>query len=271
MEQRIIIADDIGFFQYVKRVWKYRSLIRILAIRDIKIRYSQTSLGILWSVLQPLVAIFIYTVFFYYVLGINTGDVPYPLFVLPGIIAWFQFTNIVNSGGMSLHNNPDLIRKIEFPKMVLPFAKVVSGMLEVGITLILMILIMLFYGVFPSYKILFIPFFIGLNVIIGLSIGIWLAALTVRYRDFHHIIPYLISFGIWVTPVFYPTTILPAGAEKYIFLNPVANVIAGLRWCLIDGTALSSNQFFSFIPVVLLLIGGYHYFYKVEKTIVDHV
>jgi lipopolysaccharide transport system permease protein len=255
----------------VKRIWKYRSLIRILAIRDIKIRYSQTLLGVLWSVLQPLVAIFIYTVFFYYVLEISTGDVPYPLFVLPGIIGWFQFTNIVNGGGMSLHSNPDLIRKIEFPKMVLPLAKVMSGMLEVGITLALMFLMMMLYGFIPSYRVFFVPLFIGLNVFIGLSIGIWLAALTVRYRDFHHIIPYLISFGIWVTPVFYPTTILPPGAEKYMYLNPVANVIAGLRWCLVDGDALSYNQFFSFIPVMLLLMSGYRYFYKVEKTIVDHV
>ncbi|MBP9151198.1 MAG: ABC transporter permease [Flavobacteriales bacterium] len=271
MEQRIITANDIGFFQYVKRVWKFRSLIRILAVRDIKIRYSQTLLGVLWSVLQPLVAISIYTVFFYYVLGIKTGDVPYPLFVLPGIIGWFQFTNIINGAGMSLLENPDLIRKIEFPKMVLPLSRVLSGLLEVAITFGLMFLLMLIYGYGPSLKILLLPFFILLNIITGLSVSVWLAALTIRYRDFHHIIPYLVSFGIWVTPVFYPSTILPAGAEKYMFLNPVANIIAGFRWCMVDGPMLSYLQLLSFIPVLLLMLGGYRYFYKVEKTIVDHV
>ena len=159
MKQRIITAESIGFVEYLKRIWQYRSLIRVLAIRDIKIRYSQTLLGIFWSVLQPLVAIFIYTVFFYYVLDINTGEVPYPLFVLPGIIGWFQFTNIINAGGMALHNNPDLIRKIDFPKLVLPLSKVVSGLLEVIITLGLMLILMLAYGYPPSFKLLLVPFF----------------------------------------------------------------------------------------------------------------
>lgn len=271
MEQRIITADSTGFFEYLRRIWQYRSLIRVLAVRDLKIRYSQTLLGIFWSVLQPLVAIFIYTVFFYYVLDINTGEVPYPLFVLPGIIGWFQFTNIINAGGMALHNNPDLIRKIDFPKLVLPLSKVFSGLLEVFITLGLMLVLMLVYGYMPSLKLLFVPFFIALNVLIGLSVAIWLAALTIKYRDFHHIIPYLVSFGIWVTPVFYPTTILPSGAEKYMFLNPVADVIAGLRWSLVGGEFLDWHHFLSFIPVLTLFILGYRYFYKVERTIVDHV
>jgi lipopolysaccharide transport system permease protein len=222
-------------------------------------------------VLQPLVAISIYTVFFYYVLGIKTGDVPYPLFVLPGIIGWFQFTNIINGAGMSLLENPDLIRKIEFPKMVLPLSRILSGMLEVAITFGLMFLLMLVYGFAPSVKMAVLPVFILLNILTGLCIAIWLAALTIRYRDFHHVIPYLVSFGIWVTPVFYPSTILPANAEKYMFLNPVASVIAGIRWCLVDGPALSYHQFLCFIPVMLILAGGYRYFYKVEKTIVDHV
>lgn len=271
MKQRIITAESIGFVEYLKRIWQYRSLIRVLAIRDIKIRYSQTLLGVFWSVLQPLVAIFIYTVFFYYVLEINTGEVPYPLFVLPGIIGWFQFTNIINASGMALHNNPDLIRKIDFPKLVLPLSKVVSGLLEVVITLGLMLILMLAYGYPPSFKLALVPFFIALNVITGLAVAIWLAALTIKYRDFHHIIPYLVSFGIWITPVFYPTTILPAGAEKYMFLNPVADVIAGLRWCLIDGTFLEWYHFISFVPVTILFAFGYRYFYKVERTIVDHV
>lgn len=271
MSQRVITANNIGFIPYLQRIWQYRSLIRVLAKRDIKIRYSQTFLGITWSVLQPLVAIAIYTVFFYYVLGIKTDDVPYPLFVLPGIIGWFQFTNIINGAGMSLLENPELIQKIEFPKMVLPLSKVLSGLLEIAITFGLMFLMMLLYGYGLSLKFLLLPVFVVLNIFTGLSISVWLAALTIRYRDFHHIIPYLVSFGIWVTPVFYPTTILPSGAEKYMFINPVANVIAGFRWCLVDGPMLSYWQLLSFVPVVLLLITGYRYFYKVEKTIVDHV
>ena len=271
MEPRIITADNFGFFEYLRRIWKYRSLIRVLAIRDIKIRYSQTILGLLWSILQPLVAILIYTIFFYYILEINTGEIPYPLFVLPGIIVWFQFTNIINSAGMALHSNPDLIRKVEFPKLALPLSKVVSGLLEVCITFGLMLLLMMVYGYVPSLKLVFVPLFVLLNVLVGLAVAICLAALTIRYRDFHHIIPYLVSFGIWVTPVFYPTTILPVEAEQYMYLNPVSNVIAGFRWCLIDGPSLSLNQYLSFVPPLVILIIGYQYFYKVEKTIVDHV
>ncbi len=271
MVQRVITADDVSFFQYLKRVWRYRSLIRILAVRDIKIRYSQTMLGLTWSVLQPVIAVGIYTVFFYHVLGMNTGNVPYPLFVLPGVIGWFQFTNIINTGGMSLLDNPDLIRKIEFPKLVLPLSKVLSGLLEVVITFALMLILMVIYGYSPSLKLVVLPIFILMNITVGLSIAIWLAALTIRYRDFHHIVPYLVSFGIWVTPVFYPSTILPSEYAKFMDMNPVANVIAGFRWCLIDGPVPSLNQFLSFVPVVLLLAAGYRYFYRVEKTIVDHV
>tara|TARA_R110002072_G_scaffold79919_3_gene183963 strand:- start:18 stop:833 length:816 start_codon:yes stop_codon:yes gene_type:complete len=271
MKPRIITADNIGFIPYLKRIWQYRSLIRVLAKRDIKIRYSQTLLGVFWSVLQPLVAIFIYTFFFYYVLDIKTGDTPYPLFVLPGIIIWFQFTNIINAGGMALHNNPDLIRKIDFPKLILPLSKIVSGLLEVAITFGLTLLLMLVYGYPSSFKIVLVPFFLFLNILAGFSVAIWLSALTIKYRDFHHIIPYLVSFGIWITPVFYPTTILPIAAEKYMFLNPIANVISGLRWCLVGGDFPKWYQFLSFLPVFLTSLLGYRYFYKVEKTIVDYV
>ncbi|MCB9186652.1 MAG: ABC transporter permease [Flavobacteriales bacterium] len=271
MKKTVITSEQSGFFDYVKRVWQYRALIRVLAKRDIKIRYSQTALGILWSVLQPLIAIAIYTVFFYYILGVSSGKVPYPLFVLPGIIGWFQFTHIINAGGMSLLNNPDLIRRIDFPKLVLPLSQVLSGLLEVLITLGLMLILMAAYGYTPSLRIAFVPLFIMLNALAGLSISLWLSALTIKYRDFHHVIPYLISFGIWITPVFYPTTILPDSAEQYMFLNPVAVVIAGLRWCLVEGVAPAWYHFAGFIPVMALFALGYRYFYSVEQTIVDHV
>jgi lipopolysaccharide transport system permease protein len=271
MEQRIITANDISFAKYVMRVWEYRSLIRVLAKRDLKIRYSQTLFGMLWAVIQPLVAIFIYTIFFYYLLGIQTGTLPYPLFVLPGIIGWFHFSNIINGAGISLQTNPDLIRKVEFPKLVLPLSMIVSGLLEVAITFLLMILLMLIYGYAPTWKIVLLPFFVLINILSGLSIAVWLAALTIRYRDFHHIVPYLVSFGIWLTPVFYPATILPAGSDTYLYLNPVAFVIAGYRWCIFDYAPVSVYYLLGFIPIIILTFTGFKYFYKVEKTIADYV
>jgi lipopolysaccharide transport system permease protein len=269
--QRVITAEPIGTVEYVKRVWDYRSLLRLLAVRDIKIRYSQTLLGVFWSVLQPMVAVVIYTVFFYHVLGVSTGDTPYPVFVLPGIIVWFQFTNIIGTAGTSLMSSPDLIRKVEFPKLVLPLSKVLAGLLEVGITVALMFVIMMYYGVDFSLRIILLPLFMLMNALSGLSIAIWLAALTIRYRDLHHIIPYLISFGIWITPVFYPTTILPPSIEDMMYFNPVAMTIALMRWCVFGLPLPSWYLFVGFVPLIFLLATGWLYFVRVERTIVDHV
>lgn len=262
-----------GLFQYLRRTWQYRSLIRVLAVRDIKIRYSQTLLGFFWAIIQPIVAIGIYTLFFSYLIGLNveSAAVPYPLFVLPGVICWFHFTDIVNRAGTSLQNHQDLLHRITFPKLVLPLSIVMSGLMEVAISFMVMAVLLLSFQVPIGSQILFVPFFLLMNIVCGLTLAIWLNALTVKYRDVHHIIPYLVSFGIWVTPVFYPTTILPEQLKSLLYINPVAGVLAGYRWSLIGLHEVSWQYVWGFIPVLTILVLGLHYFLSVENEIVDHV
>ena len=246
-------------------------MINVFVKRDLKVKYAQTFLGFTWAVIQPMVAVAIYTIFFYMILQISTDPIPYPLFVLPGILAWFHFTTIIDEAGTVLMSNQELIRKIDFPKLILPMSKLFSTLVDVIITLLLFFLLMIFYDYQITWRVVLFPLFLMLNILTGFSIALWLSSLTIRYRDFHHIIPFLISFGIWVTPVFYPSTIVPESFEKYMYFNPIAGVLAGYRWSLLN-TGLPSWKFiYGFIPIVIMLATGIRYFLKIENDIVDHI
>ena len=180
-------------------------------------------------------------------------NVPYTVFAFTGIMGWFYFTNLVGHAGTALMNNRELIRKIHFPRLVLPLSKALAGLAEFGVSLVLLLLIMAFTGTGFSYKIIFLPLVVIANIIIGLSIGIWLSALTVRFRDLHQIIPFLVGFGIWLTPVFYPTTVVPETYNWIYYFHPVANVIALYRWIFI-GMPLNIWQVASSFSIALFLI-----------------
>jgi len=256
---------------YLKKLWFYRNLIKVLAVRDIKVHYAQTVLGVLWAILQPLVALLIYTIFFYKILGIDTGSIPYPAFVLPGVIIWFNFTQVISEAGTSLQYNTDLIRKIDFPKMILPLSKVLSGLVNVGISVLMLLITMQLLDVPFSWRILAFPLVLLLNIILGLSVAIWLSALTVRFRDLQHIIPYLVNFLIWITPVFYPSTILPEGYGDYVYINPLAAVVELCRWSMVGGEFPPPVAFLVFIPIVILFLAGLFFFIRTERKIADFV
>ncbi len=254
---------------YLKRVWRHRSLILTFAKRDLKVKYSQTFLGILWSILQPLTGILIFTFFFNQVVKIDDLGFPYALFAISGMVPWYFFSYLVYSSNESMLVNQDIIKKIYFPKLVLPLSKVLVGLVEFGISFILFIIFAAFFKVAPPLEVILFPFFVILNIIIGLSVSISLTAASTRYRDLHHIVPYLINFGIWLTPVFYPATLLPDGFSWIMYLNPMAAVIAGFRWTLLGDSIPSIYYTISFIPIVFLLILGTKYFIRLEQDIAD--
>ena len=268
---KYISSEPPSFRIYIRDIWKYRSLIRVLVIRDLKIHYAQTLMGFAWAIIQPIVAMIIYSVFFYKIIGIHTGDVPYPLFVLTGILAWFNFTKIINEAGTALLSNMDLIRKVEFPKFSLLIVKVIISLIDVAITFIIILILMMYFRYPLSKHILFFPLFLLINQFTGLSIALWLSALTIRFRDFFHIIPFLISFGIWITPVFYPTTILPHNLEFILAFNPVATVASLYRWSILGMPLPGLNSIFSIIPVLVLFATGFKYFLNIETDIVDYI
>jgi len=240
-----------------------------LAKRDVKAKYTQTVLGILWSVIQPLTGLLIFTIFFDKLIKVDTNNIPYPLFAFSGMVAWYFYTFIVNQGGTSLVDSQYLLKKFYFPRLILPLSKVLVGLVDFGISVILLIILMIILGGMPSFLILLFPVFLLLAVLTGLSIAIWLSALTIRYRDLQHIIPYLINFSIWLTPVFYPSTLVPESYHFILYLNPMAGIIAGFRWCLLGDLIPSINYLWGILPVIFIFISGIYYFIKIEREIVD--
>jgi lipopolysaccharide transport system permease protein len=267
----VINRQQSGLFDYLKKAWSYRSVTMAIAKRDLKVRYSQAFLGVLWAVIQPLTGLVIFTIFFDKLIKIRTPGMAYPLFAFSGMVSWFFFSHIVSHAGASLVESQELIRKVYFPRILLLFAKTIVGLVEFGISMILLFVLMQILGFSVSWSILFLPLFVLLNIAVGLSIAIWLGALTIRYRDFHHIIPYLVNFSIWLTPVFYPVTLIPPKLGWLMYWNPMAATIAGFRWTLTGGPPPASNYLLSFVPIVALLITGFAYFRKVEDEISDYV
>ncbi len=257
-------------WSYLKDVISARNLILSFALRDLKIQYAQTYLGIFWSLVQPLTGLIIFNFFFQRVIPLQL-KVPYAVFAFTGIMGWFYFTALVGQGGTVLMSNQALIKKIQFPRLVLPLSKALVGLVEFSISLVLLIAMLLVFHVGISVKIIYLPLVVIANIISGLSIGIWLSALTIRFRDLHHLIPYLIGFGIWLTPVFYPTTMVPSAYNWIYYLHPVANVIALYRWIFIGLPVNFAQVACSFTVAVLMFMGGLYFFVKNEKFIADYL
>ena len=257
-------------FTYLKEVAEARNLIVSFALRDLRVQYAQTYLGVFWSVVQPLTGLIIFNFFFQRVIHLNL-KVPYAVFAFTGIMGWFYFTALVGQAGTSLMANQQVIKKIQFPRLVLPLSKALVGLVEFTISLVLLLFMLLFFGIGISSKIVFLPLVLIANVIAGLSIGIWLSALTIRFRDLHHFIPYLIGFGIWLTPVFYPSTMVPENYKWIYYLHPVANVIALYRWIFIGLPVDFGQVACSFAFDIVIFAAGLYFFVRNERFVSDYV
>ena len=220
--------------------------------------------------LQPLTGLLVFSVFFGRLIRVDTGGVPYPLFAFTGMVSWFFFSQILTSAGQSLLEGQHLIRKVYFPRLVLPLSKVLTASVELLISILLLFILLLIYRRPLHWPVLILPVAIVCNVLTALSVAVWLCALTVRHRDFHHIIPYLANLGIWLTPVFYPATLLPPDYQWVLYWNPMAATIAMFRWAL-TGTPMSPYYWISFVPVLVLLLGGLNYFRKIENKIAENL
>lgn len=270
-EKKIIISseeDRLG--DYLRKIWQYRSLVWVFAKRDLKIKYAQTILGVAWTVLQPLTSVIVFTLFFSVVLNIK-AEYPYILFVLSGIAIWGLFNYIFLQGSTSLTQNQDLIRKISFPKILLPLSKVVLGLVEFGVILVLLLVVMAIMRQDFRWSVLLLP--VALLPVLFFSSGITMAlsALTVKNRDLFHIVPFLVNFGIWFTPVFYPVSIIPSQYAKYqnmIFVNPMAANVQLFRWCLF-GDSLNGFVIVGLLICFLTFIVGFYLFKKTEDKIID--
>ncbi len=257
--------DSIGL--YLKKIWQNKSLVLTLAKRDLKTKYAQTLLGLAWTIVQPMVAVVVYTLFFSGLLNFET-EYPYVLFVLSGMLIWGFFNYVFSQGSNALAQNKELIKKLAFPKIILPGSKIILAFVEFLITLVLLFAIMIYYQVDFKLSMLLAPLILIPLIFFSLGLSLILSALTLKKRDLFHVIPFLVNFGIWVTPVFYPVTLIPEQFKNMIFINPIASVIQLFRWSFF-GESLNSYIIIGVSLSFLTFIIGFFLFKKQEDQIID--
>ncbi len=249
----------------------YRELILQLAYRDLKVKYAQTVLGLLWVFVKPLGQLLILTLVFDKFVAIDTGSIPYPLFALSGMAAWGYFAYLLDYGATSLINNQDIINRIYFPRVILPISKALVALVDMFVLLLLTYLMVAIFGFSPSWKVIFLPFFIIMATVIGLGLALWFSILTIRFRDLQQFIFYILNITMWMTPVAYPATIIPDQYKLIYYINPMAGIVEGFRWAIL-GTPFPSSWFLiSFIIMGGLFCWGWHYFHHAEPEIADYI
>ena len=267
MAKTIISSEPDNLIVYLKKIWQYKSFVLTLAKRDLKIKYAQTVLGLTWTVLQPLVAISVYTLFFSVLLNFET-EYPYVLFVLSGVLLWSLFNYIFSQGSTSLTENQDIIRKLYFPKTILPLSKVIVALVEFGIIFSFFMVMLFVFRIPLSWKLILIPLPLFTLLLFALGMAYLLSAATIKNRDLHHIVPFIVYFGIWLTPVFYPVTIVPSEYAHWLYLNPMAAVIQLFRWCVFN-EAINSYILGGIGISIFIFISGFFYFKSVEDEVID--
>ena len=252
-------------------LWAYRELVTSFTLRDIKLRYKQTGLGIAWAVLQPLLTMLIFTIFFGGLAKIPSDGVPYPLFVLAALLPWTLFAEGLTRSTTSMVLNANIMTKVYFPRMVMPLSSIISPLVDFAVSFIILIIMMIYYGFTPTLNIVFLPLFLLLALATSLGVGLWLSALNVKYRDFQYTVPFLIQIWMFASPVVYASSLVPASLRVWYGLNPMAGVIEGFRWALLGSGAPSAMILVSVGMVIVLLVSGMFYFRRMEQFYADIV
>ena len=251
-------------------LWHYRELLYILAWRDIKVRYKQTALGAIWAILQPILTMIVFSFIFGRVANLPTGGIPYPVFVFTALLPWQLFARALTESSNSLIYNQQLITKVYFPKLIIPIGAVLSGLVDFAIAFLVLVGLLVFYRIPLGWHVLFLPVFTFLEVLTALTVGIWLSAVNVEYRDVRYAIPFLTQFWMFLTPVAYSSTLIPDEWLWLYSLNPMAGVVEGFRWALLGQQAFSARYFLlSFIVVIPLFFGSLAYFRRMEDAFAD--
>lgn len=253
-------------------LWEYRELLFFLVWRDIKVKYKQTALGVAWAVLQPILATLVFSIFFGRLARMPSDGIPYPVFVYVAMVPWQYFANALTESSNSLVASQNLIKKVYFPRLVIPLGSVIAGLVDFCFAFIVLIGMMFYYGITPSRTIFLFPVFLLLAVCTALAVGLWMSALNVQYRDVKYTIPFLTQFWMFATPVVYPASLVPAKWRAWYGLNPMAGVIDGFRYALLGRAAKPGPMIYvSAAAVAVLLLGGLLYFRKMESTFADVV
>ena len=259
---------------HLRAVWQYRELLYFLVWRDLKVRYKQTALGVTWIVLQPIVSMVVFSLLFGRLLNVPSNGVPYPIFSFAALLPWQYFAGSLTRTSTSLVGSSHLITKVYFPRLVIPISGVLSGLADFGIAFVVLIVMMVFYRIVPTWGVLLLPGFLLLAMLTALGFGLWLSALNVRYRDVNYLVPFLVQTWMYLTPVVYGATLIPEQFRFLLGLNPMTLVVVGFRWALLGGAAPTSQApagilVLSLVVLVAVVAGGLVFFRRTERTFAD--
>ena len=267
----LIKSEESGVQLNLGELWYYRELLYFLTLRDIKVRYKQTVMGLTWVIIQPLTTMLIFTLVFNRFVRLDAGALPYPLFALSGLLLWLFFANAVTNSTHSLVSNANLITKVYFPRMFSPAASVGAGLVDLAVAFLLLIVLCFYYRVSLTLNLLLLPLFVFLMALLALGVGLLSAAVTVKYRDLRHALPFIIQLWMFASPVIYPTSIVPAKWKWLVTINPIAGIIEGFRACLTGGSLDWLHvSIAAAITVTILVCSGY-IFRRFEHTFADVV
>lgn len=274
IEPRIVRITPLqgSLFPDLRELWEHRELLYFLVWRDIKIRYRQSLLGIGWAVVQPFMIMVVFSVLFGRVAKLPSDGIPYPVFYYSALLPWTYFASALTQSTNSLVGHQSLVKKVYFPRMILPIAAVLSGLPDLGFSFVVLLAMMLVYGMVPGVAVLLLPAFVLLATLTALSLGLWLSSLNAVYRDIRHAIPFVVQIGMFLSPVVYPSSMVPEAWRWLYGLNPMAGAIEGFRWALLSrGAPPGPWLLVPVLALVLLLAGGVLFFRRMEGTVIDVV
>jgi len=254
---------------YWQDLWRYRELFQVLAWRDVAVRYKQTVIGILWAVIRPLLTMVILTVIFGRIARLPAGAVPYPLMVLAGMLPWTFFSTALSEASNSLIANANLITKVYFPRLIVPSATVAAAFVDFAVSCGLLAIVMSWYHFMPTWRILLLPFLVLVAIIASLGPGLWVTAFNVKYRDFRYVIPFIVQFSLYISPVAFSSSIVPHKWRLLYSCNPLVGVIDGFRYCILGSDMYWPGAMLSLGLILLLLWFGIRQFRKMERTFAD--
>ena len=269
----VVIQPSRGWLSLgLKEIWSYRELLYFLVWRDVKVRYKQTALGAAWAIIQPFFTMIVFSLFFGGLAKVPSDGVPYPIFSFTALVPWTFFANGLSLAANSLVSSSQLVSKVYFPRLIVPSATVLSGLIDFALAFVVLLGMMLVYGIVPTGRIVFLPIFLLLALIASLGAGLWLSAINVQFRDVKYVVPFLTQFWLFITPIAYASSLLSEPWRTLYGLNPMAGVVEGFRWALLNtNTDPSGITIMSGVASVVMLITGAFYFRRMERTFADVV
>jgi lipopolysaccharide transport system permease protein len=255
----------------LRELWEYRELLYFLTWREVKVRYKQTAMGFAWAVIQPLMMMIVFSLFFGTLAKVPSEGIPYPLFNYAALLPWTLFSEGINraTSGMISGGTIAMVQKIYCPRLLMPISGILSPLVDFAVALVILIGMMIWYGYVPTLRILWLPLFLILAIFTALGVGLWLSAINVRYRDVRYAVPFLIQLWLFASPVVYASSLLPGRFQVIYGLNPMSGVIEGFRWCLLGANPPSALLAVSVVIVLVILVSGTYYFRRTEKSFAD--